>query len=143
MCRVLGVSTRGYYAWRKRPSSPRALRDRQLRAEIERIYHDSRDTYGAPRVHVELIACGRLVCGRKKVAKVMRTAGLVGRCGRRRGPKTTRRAAQEPRVPDLVMRKFTAERPNAVWTADIERHEALLDRAVVKGHRLRALAGVW
>jgi putative transposase len=119
MCRVLGVSTQGYYAWRKRPPSARALHDRQLLAEIEQIYHDSRDTYGAPRVHVDLIACGRLHCGRKKVAKLMREAGLVGRCGRKPGPKTTRRGAEEPRVPDLVMRNFAAERPNAVWTADI------------------------
>lgn len=66
-----------------------------------------------------MLACGREFCGRKKVATLMRAAGLVGRCGRKPAPKTTRRGAQEPRVADLVMRNFTAERPNAIWTADI------------------------
>jgi putative transposase len=119
MCRVLGVSPQGYYAWRKRPSSLRARRDARLLAEIAQICHDSRDTYGAPRVHVELIACGREFCGRKQVATIMRSAGLVGRCGRKRGPRTTIRGADEPRLPDLVKRNFTAERPDAIWAADI------------------------
>jgi putative transposase len=119
MCRVLGVSRSGYYAWRGRPPSPRAQRDTRLLAEITAIYNDSRNTYGAPRVHVELIACGREFCGRKKVARIMHDAGLVGRCGRRPAPKTTTRTPAEPAVPDLVMRRFTAERPNAIWTADL------------------------
>jgi putative transposase len=119
MCRVLGVSTQGYYAWRQRPPSARARYDAELTAQVERIHATSRQTYGAPRVHVELIACGPLFCGRNRVARLMRARGLVGRCGRRPAPKTTRRATTEPTVPDLVKRRFTAERPNAIWTADI------------------------
>jgi pimeloyl-ACP methyl ester carboxylesterase len=100
MCRVLGVTPQGYYAWRKRPPSPRALADAELTAAIKRIFEANESNYGAPRVHVELIACG-WICGRKRVARLMRTAGLAGRDGRRRGPRTTRRVEPEPRLPDL------------------------------------------
>ena len=88
---MLGVSTSGYYHWRRGPSA-RARADQALLGQITRIYKQSGDAYGAPRVHAELqIACGVRV-GRKRVARLMRSAGLVG-CHRRRRwrPGLTRR----------------------------------------------------
>ncbi len=117
MCRVLEVSTSGYYAWRKRPPSPRARRDAQLRARIETIHAESRGTYGVPRVHAELTEEGERV-GRKRVARLMRQAGLEG-VSRRRRRRTTRRQADAQPIPDLVNRNFTVEAPDRLWVADI------------------------
>lgn len=117
LCRVLGVSTSGYYAWRSREPSARTREDRALTEQIVRIHQESRMTYGAPRIHMELAANG-VGCGRKRVARLMRVAGIEG-CHRRR---TTRSTVREPRAvpaPDRVERQFTAELPNQVWTADI------------------------
>ena len=121
MCRVLGVTPQGYYAWRKRPPSRRARQDAALTVEIRRIFDDHDGNYGAPRVHSELLACDNgLFCGRHRVARLMRTANLAGRSGHRRGPRTTRRIDPEPRVPDLVARRFDAAvRPDQLWSADI------------------------
>ena len=77
MCRVLGVSPSGYYAWRGRGRSCRARRDEELRAMIRLIHRDSHGTYGMPRVHAQLLAGGCRV-GRKRVARLMREAGLAG-----------------------------------------------------------------
>ena len=81
MARVLGVSTSGYYAWRGRPPSARARADAELTARVQEIHAGSRGTYGAPRIHAELVACGVAV-GRKRVARVMRAAGITGVVGR-------------------------------------------------------------
>jgi len=117
MCRVLEVSTSGYYAWRKRPVSARARQDARLRARIERIHVQSRGTYGVPRVHAELADEGVQV-GRKRVARLMRMAGIEG-VSRRRRRTTTQRGAQSQPVPDLVSRKFQADAPDQLWVADI------------------------
>ena len=117
MCRVLEVSTSGYYAWRDRPISARARRDAQLRARIETIHQASRATYGMPRVHAELAADGVRV-GRKRVARLMSQAGLEG-VSRRRRVRTTRRGSDARPVPDLVNRDFTADAPDRLWVADI------------------------
>jgi putative transposase len=77
MCRVLGVSPSGYYAWRKRPLSTRARTDVELTAHIDAIHRLSRGTYGAPRIHAELAGRGVHV-GRKRIARLMRTAGVQG-----------------------------------------------------------------
>jgi len=117
MCRVLGVSPSGYYAWRKRPLSPRARADVELSAHIDAIHHASRGTYGAPRVHAELAALGIHV-GRKRVARLMRALGIHG-VSRRRRPRTTLRDPAHPPAPDLVARDFTAPGPDQLWVADI------------------------
>lgn len=117
MCRVLGVSPSGFYAWRARPMSARTRADVALRAEIEAIHTRSRGTYGAPRVHAELAATGAAV-GRKRVARPMRAAGLVG-VSRRRSHCTTIRDERTRPAPDLVSRVFTAEGPDRLWVADI------------------------
>lgn len=77
LCRVLGVSPSGYYAWRKRPLSARTRADVERRAAIQAIPRESRGTYGAPRIHAELAGRGIRV-GRKRVARLMRTAALQG-----------------------------------------------------------------
>jgi len=117
MCRVLGVSTSGYYAWRSRPQSVRAGEDAVLRQRIEVIHAVSRGTYGAPRVHAELAAQERHV-GRKRVARLMRTAGLQG-VSRRKWVTTTVRDRAAEGAPDLVERDFTADGPDQLWVADV------------------------
>jgi putative transposase len=118
MCRVLGVSTSGYYAWRTRKPSSRARMDAVLTEVIKCIHATSRGTYGAPRVHVELKEDHRISCGRKRVARLMRAAGIEG-CHRRRRHWTTRRDNNAAPAPDLVDRNFTAAAPDRLWTADI------------------------
>ena len=102
LCRVLGVSRSGFYAWRTRQPSPRSVNDAELVEMIVEIHDRSRCTYGAPRVHAELARLGRH-CGRKRVARLMRTAGLVGVHARRRWRNGRPELAP---APDLVNRDF-------------------------------------
>jgi putative transposase len=117
MCRVLEVSTSGYYAWRKRKPSRRARQDRMLTEKIRQIHDRSRGTYGALRVHAELQSEGTCI-GKKRVARLMKAAGLKG-VSRRRRPSTTVRRAEARPAPDLVDRDFTASGPDELWVADI------------------------
>lgn len=117
LCRMLGVSRSGYYAWRRRPPSERARFDAVLSEKIAAIHRNSRATYGAPRVHAELRALG-VRCARKRVARLMRRAGLRG-CLRGRRMRTTHREALQQAAPDLVNRNFAAEEPDRLWVADI------------------------
>jgi len=118
LCRVLGVSSSGYYAWRNRGPSARAQADAALLARIRTAHEQSRGTYGAPRIQADLRAAG-VTCGRKRVARLMRRAGLVG-CHRRRRVVTTQRAVPASEsAPDRVQRQFVASAPNRLWTADI------------------------
>jgi putative transposase len=117
MCRVLDVSPSGYYAWRVRPPSARAQRDGELLERILAIHAESRGTYGAPRVHAELRVQGVRV-SRKRVARLMRQAGLCG-VSRRRFVVTTVRDKDAVPAPDLVQRDFEAAGPNQLWVADI------------------------
>ena len=117
LCRMLGVSRSGYYAWKDRPPSKRSRQDAALTTEICEIHRRSRETYGSPRVHAELRALGTR-CSRKQIERLMRKAGLQG-CmrGRRRG--TTRRSKRAVPAEDLVKRKFAATREDRIWAADI------------------------
>jgi putative transposase len=117
MCRVLAVSSSGYYAWLKRPLSARARADAELMSRLTAIHQFSRGTYGAPRIHEELSAAGIQV-GRKRVARLMRAAGLRG-VSRRRWISTTVRDRKARPAPDLVERNFTAAAPDCLWVADI------------------------
>jgi putative transposase len=114
---VLGVSPSGYWAWRKRVPSARSQADAQLSGQIRTIHQASRGTYGVPRVHAALASAGTH-CGRKRVARLMRRDGLVGR-HRRRPFQTTQRDPRAEPAPDLVQRTFAASAPNALWIADI------------------------
>ncbi len=118
-CRVLRVSTSGYFEWRGRPPSPRTVADAELSAQIIEIHAMSRGTYGAPRVHAELRLGRGVRCGRKRVARLMRLDRLHG-VYRRRG----RRARPAPAVhDDLVRRRFAADAPNRLWLTDITEHQ--------------------
>jgi putative transposase len=118
MARVLGVSESGFHAWRQRPVSAHAAADAALLKRVRTIHASSRETYGAPRVHAELLAGGEKH-GRKRIARLMREAGLVGASRRRGGVTTTRRDQDARPAPDLVDRNFVASGPNELWVADI------------------------
>jgi putative transposase len=117
MCRVLDVSASGYYAWLARGRSARARADAQLTEQIRTTHTRSRGTYGVPRIHAELVAKGTCV-SRKRVARLMRAAGLRGVSRRKRVVTTVRSAGARP-APDLVQRTFSAAGPNQLWVADI------------------------
>jgi putative transposase len=124
MCRVLEVARSGFYAWRRRGASAHARRDAQVLGAVRVAYAASAGTYGAPRVHQELRAGGHRV-GKKRVARLMRHAGLRGRAPQRRGVRTTDARHGEPLAPNLVARHFavadaTGPRAvNRVWVSDI------------------------
>lgn len=117
MCRVLELSPSGFYAWRQRGLSRRAIRDVTLTAQITGFHTRSDATYGAPRILRDLRDVGERV-GQKRVARLMRAAGLVG-VSRRRWVTTTQRGAAAEAVLDLVQRDFVATAPNQLWVADI------------------------
>ena len=116
-CRLLEVSTSGYYAWRFRPASRRARQDEDLTRKIRTIHATSRGTYGVPRVHAVLASQGVHV-GRKRVARLMAAADLEG-VSRRKPCRTTVRDPDARPAPDLVDRDFTAAGPDRLWVADI------------------------
>ena len=117
MCRVLGVSTSGYYGWRGREPSVRAQQDALLLARIRAIHKRSRSTYGVPRVHAQLRTQDTHV-GRKRIARLMHKAGLQG-VSRRKKYRTTIRNEKVRPAADLVERDFSAQGPNQLWVADI------------------------
>ena len=117
-CRVLDVSTSGYYAWRSRPPSVRAIRHAWLTDQILKVHQDSRGTYGALRVHAELRLGRGILVGHNAVALLMRRAGLAGATGR---PKW-RHAKPDQIAADLVDRNFARSGPNQLWVTDITEH---------------------
>lgn len=117
MCEVLRVSRSGFYAWLDRPPSERDQRDAEITDAIRASHAASDGSYGAVRIHEDLKADGFCV-GKKRVARLMREHGIVG-VTRRRSQVTTTRHAGDPKGPDLVQREFVAERPDALWVADI------------------------
>lgn len=116
MCKVLGVSRSGFYAWLGRRPSKRDRDDGRLRLLIRAIFKASRATYGAPRVRAELVAQGERV-SRKRVARLMTEEGLVGRSPRRRKVSTTR-ARPGVEGENLLARNFTPSAPNTAWVVD-------------------------
>jgi putative transposase len=118
LCRVLGVSRASFYAWCDRGPSAREQTDQQLLEQIRRIHRASRGTYGAPRVHAELRDDHGMRVSRKRVARLMRTHGLVG-CHRRRRRGLTRPDPAATPAPDLVGRLFDPGTPDRTWFADI------------------------
>ena len=111
MCRVLGVSASGYYAWRDRAPSQRALANAVLAERIRQVHADSRQTYGMARVRAELIDQG-LEVSRQRVARLMRQHGIRGISRRRGFAVTTQRDRRQGKAPDLVRRHFQADGPN-------------------------------
>jgi putative transposase len=119
LCKVLGVTRQGFYAWRRRGPSLRQLGDDELKKLIVTIYDGSHQTYGAVRINDELREEHDVHVGRKRVARLMRGLGIQGVSRRGKKPRTTVADAKAPPAPDLVERRFVAERSDALWLADI------------------------
>jgi putative transposase len=118
LCRMLGVSRSGFNAWERRPPSERDLADAWLAERIREIHRESRQTYGARRVHAALRHRGVRV-GRKRVERLMRLAGLSGLVPKRYR-RTTIRVPGVRVADDLVERLFTSAGPDELWCADIK-----------------------
>ena len=121
MCRVLEVSKAGYYAWEKRPLCERVKHDRVLRDKICEIQRQVKQRYGSPRVRMELRALG-FPCGKNRVARLMREAGVPAKCAPRWRGSTTQSNHAEPIAPNVVARQFAlAQNPDVdrAWAADI------------------------
>jgi putative transposase len=117
MSKAFGVSRAGYYARLGREPSARSIADAKLTERIRSIHKASKETYGAPRVHAELVDEGIRV-GRKRIERLMKAAGLAG-VSRRKGRRTTFRDERVRPACDLVDRNFHADEPNRLWVADI------------------------
>ena len=118
MCRLLAVSRSGYYAWRERQPSAREMAGAELLLEIEKIFAASGQTYGSPRIHIELREQG-IRCGRKRVERLMGENGLKVPRKRKKRVVTTDSDHDFPVAPNLLDRNFTAEKPNEKWVTDI------------------------
>lgn len=117
MCRLLDVSTSGYYEWQKRPPSKRSREDEVLIEKIRHYHRMSDGSYGAPRILEDLQEEGVDV-GQKRVARLMRAAGLQGVTRRKVIWTTIRKPGAQP-APDLVQRNFSVDGPDQLWVADI------------------------
>jgi putative transposase len=117
MCKVLEVSTSGYYAWRGRPPSKREMANRELMAKIKEEFEKSSETYGSPRIYQVMRKLG-LMCSPNRVARLMRAAGLKAK-QTRRYRSTTKRNKADRAAPNILKRDFSAEAPNKKWVADI------------------------
>jgi putative transposase len=122
-CRAMKVTTSGFYEWRQRQLDPcvRVREDHRLTATIVEIHRQSRGTYGAPRVHAELRLGGGINVGRKRVARLMRDAGVEG-VYRRRQRGCTKRDPNAVPIDDLINRQFTVDGPDRLWVSDITEH---------------------
>lgn len=118
MCRVLKISASGYYAWREREPSRRAIQNAVLTERIRAAHAASDGTYGRDRIRAELPDQG-LVANHKCIARLMRLAGVRGVSRRRGYVVATRREAGQAHAPDLVQRRFVASGPNQLWVADM------------------------
>jgi len=116
-CRVLGVSTSGFYAWLTRPLSKRRQADLKLSERIVALHRASRETYGRPRIQADL-RDEQISVSDRRVARLMRERNIQG-ASRRKGFKTTIRDKDARPAPDLVNREFTATAPDQLWVADI------------------------
>lgn len=118
LCHVLGVSPAGFYAWRSRPDSARAVANRELLEHVRRLYAQHRGRYGSPRLHAALRAEGRGV-SRGRVERLMRQHGIRATASQRFRPVTTDSRHGLPVAPNLLEQRFVASAPNQVWLADI------------------------
>jgi len=145
MCRLLKASKAGYYAWRERPSSERSRSDERLLTKVKMIHRTSRETYGSPRVHAQLRREGTRV-GKKRVARLMKAAGVVVRI-RRRFRVTTTSQHEHPIAPNVLKRRFGIAQVGAVdrcWASDITYIDTLqgwLYLAVILDLRSRRVIG--
>lgn len=117
MCRVLGVSRSGYYAWKKRPPSAAEQRRGELTERVREIHAEVKQRYGSPRMHAELVARGE-VCSVNFVAGLMKRAGITAKA-KKRFVRTTDSNHPLPVAANVLDRAFDPTEANAVWVADI------------------------
>jgi transposase InsO family protein len=117
-CRILSVSVSGYYAWRDRAPSERAVRHAWLTDLIAQIHIESRGTYGVRRVHAELTLGRGIAVGRQSIERLMRLASLQGLSGRPR----YRRVSNVATATDRVQRQFARDGRDQLWVTDITEH---------------------
>jgi len=117
MCRVLGVSASGFYAWRQRRPSARKMANDKLLSQIKQVHAESRGTYGSPRVHAVLVQQG-VTCGRHRLARLMQQQGLRAK-GKRRYKRTTNAVHPYPIAANVLNQEFMAQAPNKKWVGDI------------------------
>lgn len=117
MCRLLGVSPSGFYAWLKRPKSKRTQDDEKLTEKIREFHAASRGAYGAPKILADFKE-QKIPIGKKRIQRLMKKAGIAG-ITRRRWMTTTERDPAARPAPDLVQRRFEADKPDQLWVADI------------------------
>ncbi len=142
MCRVLKVSKSGYYAWRTRPESSRAKTDREVTEVLKHLHAESDGVYGSPKMCLELKDEG-YHCGKHKVARLMRLAGLRG-CPKRRFRVTTKQEPSHPIATNLLEQDFEAQAPNQIWASDItyiSTHQGWLYLAIVMDLYSRRIIG--
>jgi putative transposase len=120
-CRAMGVSTSGFYAWQANPVSDRDWQDAALTNTMFDIHRMSRRSYGSPRVHAELVLGQGQRCSRKRVARLMDQAGIVG-IHRRKFRGCTRRDSDATPAEDLVQRNFNPAEPDRLWVMDVTEH---------------------
>jgi transposase InsO family protein len=118
ICRVLGVTRSGFYAWMRREPSARQLRREELAEKIIAAHQANRRVYGSPRIHRELVAGGEKVC-RNTVARIMKQRKIRGRIRRRYVPRTTDSRHGQAVAWNVLDRQFNAERINSKWVADL------------------------
>jgi putative transposase len=116
----MSVTRQGFYAWKRRPPSRRSVEGAVLLERIRQIHAETNQAYGAPRVYLDLREDHGLRIGMKRVARLMRQAGLRRADGSRGGPRTTIREPAQPSAPDLVDRQFTRHAPNQLWVCDFK-----------------------
>jgi putative transposase len=145
LCRAVGASVSGFYAWLRAIPAVRSRTEAEveLRGHVGRVFAARRGVYGSPRVRAELRREGRRHA-RRRIERLMREMGLAARRGRRRAPRTTNSRHDLPIAPNLLDRNFTAERPDAVWLADISylpTDEGWLYLAAIKDLATRQIVG--
>ena len=138
-CRVLNVSSQGYYDYLRRPMSPTKMRREWLTALIKEVHVASRGTYGSRRVHAELVKGRGVHVSVNLVTILMHNAGIAGIPG----PRKVKRVKGTPTSDDLVQRKFERSSLDELWVSDIERHEALLNREGVQDPLHQLVAAGW
>jgi transposase InsO family protein len=142
LCRVLEVSRSGFYAWATRKASKHAVDDEDLVVRVKAVHAKARRVYGSPRVHRQLAREGVKV-SRKRVARLMRREGIVGR-RKRRYKATTNSKHENPIAPNLLNRKFHVEEPGRVMVGDttaIETRQGFLYLALLTDLCTRAIVG--
>jgi putative transposase len=130
-CRVMGVSTSGFYQRRNQPVTTKEADDAELTRVIHDIWIDSRRSYGSPRVHAELRLGRGIRCGHHRVERLMRIAGIQGIHRRRRPRGCTRRDPKATPNPDLVQRAFDPAEPDRLWCMDITEHPTATGKVYV------------